>query len=159
MFCAMAHYSKDKVKKHQYYVLCSNDLGHDKVSIYFYNIYIIDNLKEKETAVKTVHYWSDGPSSQFKNQFLFANLLFHEQDHQAIADCNFFVTAQGKGENDGVGGDVKNAVWHKTLQQKEVVTSCEEFLSAAKRKFPDFVIAFFPKESVRSLTTFLSQRH
>ena len=67
LFCSTVHYSKDEVKKHQHYVLCSNDLGHDKDSIYFYNKYIIDDLKEKEIAVKNVHYWSDGPSSQFKN--------------------------------------------------------------------------------------------
>ena len=33
--------------------------------------------------------------------------LFHEQDHQVKADLNFFVTAHGKGENDGVDGDKK----------------------------------------------------
>ena len=85
--------------------------------------------------------------------------MFHEKDHQAKADWNFVVTAHGKSGNDGVGIDLKNAVWCKTLQQKEVVTSCGEFVSVAKKKFPDFVIAFFPKESVRSLTTFLSQRY
>ena len=73
-------------------------------------------------------------------------------------DWNFLATAHGKGENNGAGGDVKNAVWQKTLQQKEVVTGCDEFVSVAKKKFSDFVIAFFPKESVRSLSTFLSQR-
>ena len=67
LFCSTVHYSKDEVKKHQHYVLCSNDLGHVKDSIYFYNKYFIDDLKEIEIAVKNVHYWSDGPSSQFKN--------------------------------------------------------------------------------------------
>ena len=76
LLCAAVYYSKDEVKKHQHYVLCSNDLGHDKDSIYFYNKYIIDDLKEKEIAVKNVHYWPDGPSSQFKNPFLFTNLCF-----------------------------------------------------------------------------------
>ena len=37
LFCSTVHYSKDDVKKHQHYVLCSNDLGYDKDSIYFYN--------------------------------------------------------------------------------------------------------------------------
>ena len=139
--------------------MCSNDLGHDKDSIYFWNKYIIDDLKENEIAVKNVHYWSDGPSNQFKNQFLFTNLLFHEQDHQAKANRNLFVITHRKGENDNVGGDVKNAVWRKTLQQKEVVTSCEEFVSVAKKKFSNFAIAFFPNESIRSFTTFLSQKY
>ena len=83
--------------------------------------------------------------------------LVYEQDHQAKANWNFFVTAHEKVENDNLGGDVKNAVWRKTLQQEEVVTSCEEFVSVAKKKFSNFVIAFFPKKSVRSFTTFFSQ--
>ena len=29
---------------------------------------------------------------------------------------NFFATAHEKGENNGVGGDVKNVVWRKALQ-------------------------------------------
>jgi len=37
-------------------------------------------------------------------------LLFHEKDHQVVADWNFFTNAHGKGENDVIGGDVKNAV-------------------------------------------------
>ena len=159
LFCVTVPYSNDEVKKHQHYVLCLNGLGHEKDSIYFCNKYIIDDLKEKEIAVKNVRYQSDGPSSQFKNQFLFTNLFFHKQDHQAKADWNFFVTAHGKGENDGVGGEIKNVVWCKTLQQREVVKSCEGFVSAAKKKFPDFDIGFLPKEFARSLTTFLSQRY
>ena len=54
---------------------CLNNLGHDKDSIYIYNKYIIDDLKGKEIAVENVHYWSDGPSSQFKNKLLFTNLF------------------------------------------------------------------------------------
>ena len=91
-------------KRFQHYVLCSDDLGHDKNSIYFYNKFIIDDIRSKGAKVDTVNYWSDGPSSQFKNQFNFTNLLFHEYDHHASADWNFFATSHGKGENDGVGG-------------------------------------------------------
>ena len=61
----------------QHYVLCSDDLGHDKNSIYFYDKFIIDDIISKGAKVDTVHYWSDGPWSQLKNQFNFTNLLFH----------------------------------------------------------------------------------
>ena len=43
--------------------------------------------------VDTVHYCLDGPSSQFKNQFNFTNLLFHEHDCLALADWNFSATS------------------------------------------------------------------
>ena len=77
-------------KRFQHYVLCSDDLGHDKNSIYFYNKFIIDDIRSKGAKVDTVHYWSDGLSSQFKNQSNFTNLLFHEHDHPASVDWNFF---------------------------------------------------------------------
>ena len=89
-----------------HYVLCSNELTHDKNTI-FYNSYIINDLKSKGLIFDNVHYWSDGPSSQFKNQYNFTNLLLHQRDHSMPADWNFFTTLHGKGENYGASGDVK----------------------------------------------------
>ena len=53
-----------------------------------------------------LHYWSDDSFNQFKNQFNFTNLMFHE-DYGMPADLSFFTTSQDKAENDGAGGDVK----------------------------------------------------
>ena len=41
------------------------------------------------------------------------------------ADWNFFATSHGKEENNGTGGDVKNAVWRKILQNEAVVGDLE----------------------------------
>ena len=135
-------------KRFQHYVLCSDDLGHDKNSIYFYNKFITDDIGSKGAKVDTVHYWSDGLSSQFKNQFNFTNLLFHEYNHHASVDWNFFPTSHGKRENDGVRGDVKNIVWRKTLQMKVLVTNLNEFVETAQKKFPSFVIVAFNSAEV-----------
>ena len=135
-------------KRFQHYVLCSDDLGHDKNSIYFYNKFIIDDIRCKGAKVDTVHYWSDGPSSQFKNQFNFTNLLFHKYDNHASADWNFSAKSHAKGENDTVGGDVKNAVWCKTLHMKALVTDLNEFVGTAQKKFPSFVIVAFNSAEV-----------
>ena len=67
---------------------------------------------------------------------------------------NFFAMDHRKCENDG---DVKNVVVTSGCH-KQVVTGCDEFVSVGNKKFPDFVIAFFPKEFVRFLI-FLSQRY
>ena len=42
-----------------HYVLCSDDWTHDKNTIFFYNSYIINNLKSKGLIFDMVHYWSD----------------------------------------------------------------------------------------------------
>ena len=60
----------------------------------------------------------------------------------------FFATFHRKGENDGVGGDVKNKVWCKTLQMKVLVTNLNEFVETAQKKFPSFVIVAFNSAEV-----------
>ena len=105
------------------------------------------------------HYWSDGPSTQFKNQYNFTNLLLHQGDHGMPADWNFFVTLHGKGENDGAGGDVKNAVWRKVLQNKAVVGDLESFVSIAKEKFPNFVIEGFKLNEICDATKHFPERY
>ena len=62
-------------------------------------------------------------------------------DYGITAHWNFFATSHGKGENDGIGGDVKNAVWRKTLQLKVVLNNLAYFVDVAKAKFPSFVIS------------------
>ena len=64
-----------------HHVLCSNELNHDKNTIFFYNSYIINDLKSKRLIFNMVHYSYDGPSSQFKNQYNFTSLLLHQRDH------------------------------------------------------------------------------
>ena len=99
-----AHYlNGNNQKQVEHYILCSDDLGHDKNSIYFYNKQIITDLQRKGVTTQHFHYWSDGPSSQFKNKFNATNLKFHLHDYGISADWNFFATAHAKGENDGSG--------------------------------------------------------
>ena len=159
LFCATAHYLQEGKPTFNHYVLCSDDLTHDKNTIFFYNSNIINDLKSKGLIFDMVRYWSDGPSSQFKNQYNFTNLLLHQKDHSMPADWNFFATSHGKGENDGAGGDVKNAVWRKVLQNKAVVADLESFVSLAKAKFPSFTIEGFTSTETCNATRHLPEQY
>ena len=46
----------------------SDEMSHDKSTIYTFNSAIIDFLN-KVTTITKVHYWRDGLSSQFKNKY------------------------------------------------------------------------------------------
>lgn len=64
---------------------------------------ILSELKEKHPAVTTVHFFSDGPATQYKqkiNFYLMAN-RFHK------ISWNFFESGHGKGADDCVGGTRK----------------------------------------------------
>ena len=83
-----------------------DDLGRYRNSIYFYNKQIISDIQRKGLEISNGHYWSDGPSSQFKNLYMLANLCLLENDFGVPSDLNFVATSHGKGENDGLGEDI-----------------------------------------------------
>ena len=106
-----------------------------------------------------VHYWCDEPSSQFKNQYNFTNLKFHDKDCGMMAEWDFFATSHGKGENDGVRGEVKNGVWRNVLEQKEVVGDLQSFVAVAREKFPSFKIVSIASNEIREATSYLKERY
>ena len=104
--------------------------------------------------------WIDAAiEGQFFSQKNFTNLSFHKKDNGMPADWNFFATSHGKGENDGAGGDVKNAVWRKVLQKKCVVGDLESFVAVAKVKFPSFVIKGFKSDEISVAVSHLQDQY
>nr|XP_042900443.1 uncharacterized protein LOC122269779 [Parasteatoda tepidariorum] len=86
-------YYKDETNSlaHQSYAIVSDDLSHNKNSVKIFNEEIVAHLKEiKCGKIKKVHDWSDGAASQFKNRFMFSNLVCHKDDVKIDADWLFF---------------------------------------------------------------------
>ena len=73
------------------------------------------------------------------------------------ADWTFFATSHGKEENNGTGGDVKNAVWRKILQNEAVVGDLESFVFIVKEKFPNFAIEGFKSNEIFDVTEHLPE--
>ena len=85
------------------YVIISDNLDHTKVAVFTYMDTILSNLRMKYPGIKTVHVFSDGASSQFKQRYLFANLNLWETKLKIKLEWNFFATSHGKGAVDGLG--------------------------------------------------------
>ena len=105
-----------------------------------------------------VHYWSDGPASQFKNRFTINILLHHEEDYGSTADWSFFATAHGKGPIDGIDGKVKRQVCRAVPQGKEVVANAETFAYVAEQHSPRITVLCHSADSVRGATEHLPER-
>lgn len=69
---------------------------------------ILKHLKETHPQVTTVHFFSDGPSTQYKqknNFYLFSTVLYLRGFETGT--WSFFESSHGKGAPDGVGGALK----------------------------------------------------
>ena len=70
IFTAVAYFrnTKEGAIEHASVAVISDEMSHENSTIYTFNSAIIDFLK-KVTTITKVHYWSDGPSSEFKNKY------------------------------------------------------------------------------------------
>ena len=79
---------------------------------------IFESILCGENQLKIKHF-SDGASSQYKNQKNIHNLCLHESDFGIPAEWHFLATSHGKGACDGIG----TCQPADTLQQPDYDTS------------------------------------
>lgn len=137
-------------KKSESFVIISDDLTHAKYSIYVFMDYIFKNLLEKYPQIKKINVFSDGPSSQFKQRFLFSNLYTWEEKHKVNVIWNFFATSHGKGVVDGLGGTVKRSVWRHVRSEQAHITNPQEYAVVAKERNPNITIHFISKDVIEA---------
>ena len=74
--------------------------------------------------VKTIHIWSDGPSSQFKNRYIATALPWLQAKTGSQIDWNFFAASHGKDTVDGIGGMIKHLAGRRVVTEKLIITDC-----------------------------------
>ena len=110
-------------------VVVSDDRGHNKESIIVFLDTLLQFIPEH---VKFVDFWSDGPSSQFKNRFAASMINYFQKEKSITIRWNYFASSHGKGPVDGVGAIIKRFVTQKIMTRKSIVTDVKTFLEAAK---------------------------
>ena len=109
--------------------------------------HIFRHLKSAHEEINTINIFSDGPSSQFKQKYLFSNLWSWEEEHDAILKWNFFATSHGKGVVDGIGGTVKRAVWRHVKSDQVHICTPQEYARVAQERCPNIHIEYVSRES------------
>lgn len=125
IFTSVVYYRRGENLEHKNFIVTSDNLTHDTVTVKIYTKLIIDSLKEEFESIKKIYYLSDGAPQQFKNFKNVLNLYMHQKDFDIPAEWHFFPTAHGKGPCDGLGGAVKRLAASASLQlpcDKQILT-------------------------------------
>lgn len=113
-------YSKDHKPKSFVSISPNND--HNPGAIWAHLQPVIDHVKITFPKVNVLHFFSDGPTTQYrqkKNFFQVGQLL--QQNGFLYGTWSFFEAAHGKGAADGVGGAIKRLLDQEVSHGNSVI--------------------------------------
>ena len=129
--CALYHYSTTKA-----FVISRNYKGKDKFATGKFLDHLHENEIPEDDSIEKEIIWSNGPSSEFKNKFMWHLMETLSKKYATPVMWKFSATSHGKGAVDGVGGKGKIMVRRKLMSMGKdslVVQNCKSFVQAAKK--------------------------
>jgi hypothetical protein len=100
-----------------------------KESVLAYLDCVLSSLPD---TARTVHFWSDNATSQFKNMYVMEAIKTFEEKFSLKIWWHFYAPMHGKSVVDGIGGSVKRFVRRKILSKEVLVHGSDDFAEVAK---------------------------
>ena len=135
---------------HASYVYISDDLNHNSSAVVTFIKDIIEEIKLKmDPNVECLHYWTDSPTSQYRNKTIFQLIANHEKLFGMKAIWNYFEAGHGKGPCDGIGGSTKRMADQAMKSGKAVIQDAMDFFAWTQSEhcnLKNIKFKFIPKE-------------
>ena len=84
--------------------------------------------------MKVIHYWTDSPTSQYRNKLIFDIVANHYSLYNCAAVWNYFEAGHGKGPCDGLDGTVKRMADTAIKTGKVMIQDSDDFFAWANEK-------------------------
>lgn len=105
---AVVYYKgSDSSVEHQSYAMISDETSHAASTVITMINALVPKLKEIDPQLERIHYWTDSPTSQYRNKTIFSFVANHTATYGVHAVWNYFECGHGKGVCDGLGGTTK----------------------------------------------------
>jgi hypothetical protein len=160
--CASAHWHQNQVSLYtvvvwtsagqKSLVVVSDSRSHEKSTVAIYLTKVLDMIKKEYPDTNEIIFWTDGPSSQFKNKYIFALLVKMQFKYEISMKWNYSAAGHGKGPVDAVGGTSKRVVNRLVMTRKWIVNSAKAFAEALDHAKTSISIILVPENEIESLT-------
>lgn len=129
----------------------SNNLDHQAHAIWGHMKPILQNILSTREHVQTLHIFSDGPTSQYRNRtniYLWIKTLLEHFPQITTATWTYSEPGHGKGPMDGVGGVLKKTADDYVLKGKDVKTAAD-FISVLKHS--SVLLQEIPEDEIEAM--------
>ncbi|CAG9782601.1 unnamed protein product [Diatraea saccharalis] len=141
--------------KSQSFCTLAESNNHQPPAIWAHLTPIIQLIKEETPNLDVIHFFTDGPSSQYRqknNFFLFA--YFAKKLQLNFATWSFFESGHGKSVADGIGGSVKRTLDRKVCQGVDV-TDAKDAYDILKQCLKVTKVFLVPDSAITAITHIL----
>lgn len=132
---------------HKSLMFVSDDLGHNAGSVFAFITRLIPKIRETVPDVMWIHYWTDSPTSQYRNKSVFHIISDHEHLFHVPASWNFFEAGHGKGPCDGIGG-VSKRMADQAVRQGRSIQDAKDFFLWGQQTSKSIMYLFVNEEEV-----------
>ena len=73
------YFNNEGSLQHKSIVLVSDEMGHNSATVPVFIDKIIPEVKLLMPTVSVIHYWTDSPTSQYRNKYIFQLIANHKQ--------------------------------------------------------------------------------
>lgn len=117
----------DGILQHKSFITISDEASHKASTVLTFIDDLIPELKVIDPQLKMIHYWSDSPSSQYRNKYIFDAVANHFETYGCNARWNYFESGHGKGPCDGLGGTSKRMADEASRSGRYVISDAHDF--------------------------------
>jgi len=139
----VAYYKQDDTLCHQSYVFISDEPNHDAKFVFALLRKLVPELVKLIPGLNFVHYWTDSPTSQYRNKTIFKIVSCHEEFFNVLASWNYMEAGHGKGPCDPIGGTAKRKADLAVKNDKAVIQDATDFYTWAKGTEETSAIKYF----------------
>ena len=88
---------------------------------------VVEAAKQYVKDLKAIHFWTDSPTSQYRNKTIFYFLSQLETSHGIKGSWQYFEAGYGKGPCDGIGGTTKRNADNAVKQGRVILQDADDF--------------------------------
>jgi hypothetical protein len=144
------YYTENNILCHKSIVMVSDTTMHNAHTVLAFLDVIIKEVKSFVPKVQVCHYWTDSPTSQYRNKLIFDTVANHSHLYGCSARWNYFESGHGKGPCDGLGGTVKRMADTAIKTSKVVIQDALDFFKWANEKssFVNVIFKYVPDTDI-----------
>jgi hypothetical protein len=138
-------------------VVISDNLVHDKETSSTSLALALERLLPPVSERQSLHIFSDGPTSQFKNRYMLAMLAtFSKTFSFEQVQWSFFAASHGKGPVDGIGAVAKRLVWQAVRNRETLVNNAASFVATLEKNTKTLNVIHATEEEVNRVSAQLT---